>query len=530
MAFTASLQLNVRTDGDDTNNGGGFDPGSCTFSTNLAATNGNTDSPVVTSASYNFVAGDVNAWVYVASGTNWIAGWYQIVSVAANAATLDAAIGHAILSAGGLNTVSGCATVASPTSGSWSVDYSKQASAQFTYTDLVINAGTNTDVTSAAFPFGVNHVGNLISVTSGTGFTVQRVQIRSIPSGTTARCDKSLGTLGSTGGNGKQGGALATPGKAGGLAVSGADTHIKSGTYSITSASANVAGGCFTCQVDSNIIGYGTRFFDYGTRPLLQASGISTFTIVTIGTGQIAINMEVDGAGLTSSRGFSGGIAYRCKASNCTNNGFTSICFFCLATGCSTQPAFVTAHAYGCEASANTVTGFQASTTSRWTKCVSYGNTGASSNGFAANTNNIYLEQCLAHSNGQHGFSISGASGIQSSVINCMAISNTGTGFLISASSVNCIFTNNAAYNNSTNFSTNFIYAVGSITLTADPCVNAAGGDYSLTTVAGGGGSARGAGYETFIGGSIGYPDVGALQHRGRELLVNSGMTGGIRG
>jgi predicted transcriptional regulator len=32
-------------------------------------------------ASYNFVAGDVGAWVYIASGTNWTPGWYKIARI-----------------------------------------------------------------------------------------------------------------------------------------------------------------------------------------------------------------------------------------------------------------------------------------------------------------------------------------------------------------------------------------------------------------------------------------------------------------
>lgn len=127
--------------------------------------------------------------------------------------------------------------------GSGGTDRSQQAAAFKTYTDLVIDGTTNTDMTSAAQPFTSADIGNIVNITSGTGFTVQRVQIISIPSGVIARVDKSLGTLGSTGGNGKLGGALATPGTAGGLMVAGNTLHIKAGTYTITSASTNVAGG-----------------------------------------------------------------------------------------------------------------------------------------------------------------------------------------------------------------------------------------------------------------------------------------------
>src|SRR5260370_4868451 len=80
------------------------------------------------------------------------------------------------------------------TSATPGTDSSQQNAAQIAYTDLVIDGTTNTKCTSAANPFGAAHVGNIINVTSGTGFTVQRVQIMSV-AGTTATVDKSLGTL-----------------------------------------------------------------------------------------------------------------------------------------------------------------------------------------------------------------------------------------------------------------------------------------------------------------------------------------------
>lgn len=63
--------------------------------TNLASSNGTTNPSIVTSASHNFVAADVGNCLHVTAGTNWTAGFYRIVSVAANAATLDRAVGTA---------------------------------------------------------------------------------------------------------------------------------------------------------------------------------------------------------------------------------------------------------------------------------------------------------------------------------------------------------------------------------------------------------------------------------------------------
>lgn len=60
--------------------------------TDLAATTATTV-PVVSSASHNFVAADVGLWLHITAGSNWTPGYYQIISVGSNDATLSAACG-----------------------------------------------------------------------------------------------------------------------------------------------------------------------------------------------------------------------------------------------------------------------------------------------------------------------------------------------------------------------------------------------------------------------------------------------------
>ncbi len=57
------------------------------FTNDLSPTNATPS--VLTSASYNFAAADVGNIIHLTAGTNLTASWYEIVSVAANAATLD---------------------------------------------------------------------------------------------------------------------------------------------------------------------------------------------------------------------------------------------------------------------------------------------------------------------------------------------------------------------------------------------------------------------------------------------------------
>ena len=92
-------------------------------------------------------------------------------------------------------------------SGASGTDYSQQDSAHATRTDIVIDATTDTDITSAADNFASDDVGNIINITSGTGFTTGRYEIVSVSAGV-ATLDRAVGTTGSTGGNGTLGGAM----------------------------------------------------------------------------------------------------------------------------------------------------------------------------------------------------------------------------------------------------------------------------------------------------------------------------------
>ncbi len=196
-------------------NAGGFNPGNANFLTDLAATAANTAAPVVTSASYNFVAGDVGAWLYVKAGTSWTPGWYQIASVAANEATLNAAVGAAVqvsTTTGdyNTNTVAGCATVATPSSGTFGIDFSQQDAAVITDTDLACADGDAASpvVTSVNKPMSVRYIGNIMHITAGTGWTAGWYEIVSV-STTNATLDRAIGTDGSkTGGTFYVGGAL----------------------------------------------------------------------------------------------------------------------------------------------------------------------------------------------------------------------------------------------------------------------------------------------------------------------------------
>ena len=563
MALAATTVWEVQTGGNDTNNGGAFDPGKTAgMLTNGAATSANTTAPVFTSVSYSFVAGDVGAWVYVASGTNWIPGWYKIASVAGGAATLDGTIGAAAINSTQvaavgapivLSAAAGCATVASPTGATWSIDYSQSAANRFTYTDLA-NAAAGLTVSSAATPFGKQMVGNAIVVTSGTNFTAGRYVIASV-TGVTATVvgAANITTAAGSAGVGSLGGAIASIGRAGAHMVAANKLFIKTGTYTLTSASNNVSGGCLSLAVNTTWIeGYDTVRSDlkrFGTtaltRPTIVANGvIVTFTVFAGAgsTGAIS-SLIIDGNLRTSSRGIlgAGNVIYNVWVKNCTNGGVvtsggpTVYMIRCEVSGCTTQAAITLAGSgmlAGCYIHGNTTTGvISTSGAIAFYNTISAANTGASSDGFQLN-GVCYAFNCVAYGNGRDGFRLNTA---PSTLVNCVAESNTGIGFSTTSSAGGGFMMATAAYSNTGG---DWVFSSVSVKLmfvtqilgSGSFFTNAAGGDFSLNSTAGAGALLRASGYPgTYPAGlTVGYVDIGAAQHA--DPPAGGGYSGGVYG
>ncbi len=555
MAIAAGVIWEVQTGGSDTACSGGFNPANASMATDLTtdSNTGNTASPVVSSASYNFAAGDVGHWVFIKSGTNWIPGWYKIASVASNKATLTATIGSAVLYkaiSGGptqlnfaVTTAVGVATVGTPTSGTWTVDYSQSTTTRFAFTDLA--TVTTTTFTSAAKPIGKNMVGNIVSITSGTGWNVVSWEVSSV-TGTTGTATgfssgSTIATHPSTGGTGSLGGAYASPGEAASLKVASNMVFLQSGTYSIASATPNVATGIVSDNGGANGLpgvweAYQTIRSDRAARAVLQvAGGITSVTVFALTVNHsVIVGIEVDGQSNSTVRGFSIGgstaalnTLMRCKALNCTNGGFvvTSGAVqhkFCQATGCATASGgFVdgglVCHYLGCESWANTVSGFIITAShSRCIMCLSYSNTGASSDGFAVSLS-AGLIDCVTYGNGRAGFNIT--AGAVTNFVNCVAEGNTDKGWLSAGAtqSSECFLYNCAGYNNSVDYDTAIPRQniVGFVAQSAGSFfTNAASGDFSLNNTAGRGALLRATGFPgTFPRGTtVGYQDIG-VQH-----------------
>jgi hypothetical protein len=556
MPLPATLIWEIEAGGSDSANGGSFDPANANFLTNdLSATGGNSTTPVLTSGTYNFVAGDVGAWVFIAGGTNWQQGFYKIVSVAANKATVNAGIGAAVLYPSFMpNTVAGVASVASPSGATWGIDYSQQPAARFTYTDLNSTGAGNT-LTSASHPFDTHLVGNGIQVAGGTTNLVAGFYTITSVSGNTATLTPAGVTTGAvTGTNANTsglGGALASPGRAAGAAVTGNRAFIQSGTYNISSTSSNVANGRVTWPAGSGtsqgafIMGYNAVRGDFGPRPILAAvSPFSGAVILTTNAGNYVANLTINGGGLGSVQGIatgtSGSILYRCKVQNCTNVGINngdsgSLIVLCELTGCTGQPAGVGGQWYFSAIHDNTGGGLSLGVVGSVVPfCLVTNNTGAGTDGvlFASATSGGCAINTTAFNNGRDGMRVT-AGTVATALINNLAVNNAAMNYDAAGNTDEVLILNNGWFGGGGGIGgslpTNKMF--GTVPVGVLPFVNAGGDNYALNSTAGGGAAAIAAGVGSGklpIPGlsAASYNDLGAAQVPSSALLsTNQVMT-----
>lgn len=313
MALTSGMLWEIRDTATTGNTGGaGFNPANANFPTDGTATSANTASPVLSSATYTFVAGDVNAWIYVKAGTNWTPGFYQIASVAGGAATLSAAIGAAVqLNATTnryiANTVAGIATTASPTGGTFGVDYSQQNAAQTTATDFTA-VGASTTLTSATAGFTPVMVGNVFhQTTTGTGAfgIADWYEIVSYTNATTVVTDRttntgtaSVNTTGFVGGAGRLNGLEDAFLE---MLPSASRVFVKNGSYTISGAIA-VASTNATALLPSMMRGYNAIRGDSPT--------LSQRPVIIAGANAVTMGQNFQNFNISWTTTASAGIAY----------------------------------------------------------------------------------------------------------------------------------------------------------------------------------------------------------------------------
>jgi len=427
--------------------------------------------------------------------------------------------------------------------GASGTDYSQQdakntAGNNISTTDAVADGSTTLISANAAFTSAI--VGNVIYLQGGTGSLAATYREATVyTNATTITVDAAVAA--GTGITMNIGGACGSPGWVSGKLVAGNDVFIKSGTYSITTASTNVSGGCVLSPAGvgwadyTRWIGYSTNrtIINTDTKPLLQASGdVSALTILkSNGTYMEFRNLSVDCDLKTNCRGielYSNNVTgFRLKVANATSTGIT---FSGTNYGLTIKDAEVTgttggwgiaigtySTCLGCESHGNSVSGFLAYGGGVCINCLSYNNSGASSDGFEHSGDYVCVN-CTSYSNGRAGYTFSLHSLLVNSVAEANGVTTSSGGFYATATLPGVNLINCAGYNNiGGDYNAAYITnVVGFQAVTAGSVfTNAAAGDFSLNSIAGRGALLRAAGYPGLYpaGTTTGYADIGAAQH-----------------
>lgn len=396
------------------------------------------------------------------------------------------------------------------------IDYSQQDAPALSLTDVATN-GTTT-VTSATGGFGSAHIGNGINI----GGTIR--QITAVASTNSITIDAAMTTA--AGQLGKVGGALGSPGMAAGFMTSGNAIWIRTGTYNITTATLNVAGGCISLSQGtsggigttlSSIRGYGATRGD-GIRPTLKlAAAVASAKILNAnGSMMLFRDLIVDGNGQASSFGFatdsSSGrqliLLHRVAAVNCSIGiqGVNGRFSYCEAIACTEGISVNNGTFFRCEAHGCT-TGF-GTNGGTVVQCLSWGNSG---HGFYAGNTGFALYQCTAANNGGGGFQLTGGGPFRGvALVDSVAYGNAG-GDVVFEGGRDGIIAHRTAYGTASWSATQH---EADIAMSATPFVDAAAGNLSLNGTSGGGARARGQSI-AFPGiATTSYPDIGAVQHQ----------------
>ena len=297
-------------------------------------------------------------------------------------------------------------------------------------------------------------------------------------------------------GDGSVGNPYASPGKAASVAGSGDTIYVKSGTYTLTTSTPGAEGPVLLPSDGQCLLeGYSTTPGDLGTAPVISSGSVFGLSYLVktqenfSNLKQLVVNIALSGN--NSGDGFVDGGSYgatfwRCSASGFTNGyGFNganqSIVSLCVAIGCAAgfyagglcvgcvalnsinNAYYVPSMCVNCIAYAGSSCGFTLAQGS-CVNCISYANSG---DGFLSIYDIGLIQDCVAYGNGGYGIN---SNYTDNQIINFAAGNNTS-----------------GATNGST------LRDLGAISLTADPFVDAPGGNFNLNTASGGGALLRAA-------------------------------------
>jgi len=403
--------------------------------------------------------------------------------------------------------------------GASGTDYSQQNAAQYSATDLAVDATTNTKVTSSSHSFVAADVGNLINISAGASWTTGFYQIVSVSSGA-ATLDRSPAATSTTGGTYAVGGALATLGALASAYAAGNTVYVKaSGTLTITSTIG-------TLNAAITVIGYTSTRGDNGQATITTSTNsVAIFTLGNV-AAYAFLNLIMSSTAGTPGPAFApanASYAMQLYLTNCVVNGCSTLNTM-EANGINFAPLILDS----CEIKNCTSHGVDYSYNNESVfilGCYIHDNGGNGINAFQGGSSFLVVERTVVKGN-TAGIGNSGsASGIVMQLVNCAFINNSSDGIQVRDYSAfiawNCIVDSNGGYginapatapgfsdvrspafwNNTSGQYTNIAAPTGSVTLTGDAFVNRSAGNFSLNSTAGAGAACEGAGYPSTIPG-----------------------------
>ena len=405
-------------------------------------------------------------------------------------------------------------------------------------------AGTST-ITASSAVFTSSMLGNTINPVGVAGAPWV---ITAVASSTSATVNTANGTPPTfTNMTGYIGGPLASPGAAMGIHVGGNQIY-QSGSFNITSATANVSGGVVLMAVGSSTAltqwtGYGTTRGDGKQSTLIAAAAIAASIISDQGSDgwqKTISNLYVNAnsnIGTNSAVYLDGnrGIITNVSAVGSGGYGFggnggggEEHLRQCYSSGNSQGGFSFGFDTYECVAHANGGFGFQGRNGFTISRCLAIGNTGS---GFLDGYIGSVFESCTAFGNTTSGFLTANNTWRDSSTINCLSYGNGAYGFNGNTQWVNTF--NASGGNTSGNLSATTIES-DLVVVTTNPFVNSgakitdcpsAFAAFALNNTAGGGALCRGAGTPAYL-------DIGAVQSQssGSGGIIVPSWTGGFSG
>lgn len=165
----------------------------------------------------------------------------------------------------------------------------------------------------------------------------------------------------------------------------------------------------------------------------------------------------------------------------------------------------------GCRANAVTATGFLLSSQAAVLKSIAHGCNGA---GFLTNSY-AHAEQCTSYGNGGAGFEFTTGIGTEPLILACIAFGNTGAGLKNNTANGWCFEDYNALGSNTGGARSGiaaWCQGPHDVTLSGDPFVNAAAGDFRIDPRKAAGRQLLQAGFPASLNGQLARYDIGALQ------------------